>query len=50
VPVRVVAVLASDQTLTLSTPREAGAPADAVEIIRRAETVLVRDTTARLTN
>jgi hypothetical protein len=35
VPVRVVAVLAPDQSLTLSTPHEAGTPADAVEIIRR---------------
>jgi hypothetical protein len=42
VPVRVVAVLAPDQSLTLSTPREAGAPADAVEIISRADTVLVQ--------
>jgi hypothetical protein len=42
VPVRVVAVLAPDQTLTLSTPREAGAPADAVNFIRRADTVLVQ--------
>jgi hypothetical protein len=42
VPVRVVAVLAPDQTLTLSTPREAGAPADAVDFIRRADTVLVQ--------
>jgi hypothetical protein len=41
VPVRVVAVLAPDQSLTLSTPREWGTPADAVEIIRRADTVLV---------
>jgi len=31
VPVRVVAMLAPDQSLTLSTPHEAGTPADAVE-------------------
>src|ERR1700730_4379904 len=42
VPVRVVAVLSPDQSVTLSTPREWGTPADAVEIIRRADTVLVR--------
>jgi hypothetical protein len=41
VPVRVVAVLAPDQSLTLSIPHEAGTPADAVEIMRRADTVLV---------
>ena len=50
VPVRVEAVLAADQSLTLSTPREAGAPADAVEIIRRADTVLVHEAAAALTN
>ena len=33
---RVVAVLGPDQSLTLSTPHEAGTPPDAVEIIRRA--------------
>jgi len=27
----------------LSTPHEAGAPADAVEIIRRADTVLIQE-------
>src|SRR6202035_4874500 len=41
VPVRVVAVLAPDQTLTLSTPREWGTPAEAVYFVRRADTVLV---------
>jgi hypothetical protein len=46
VPVRVVAVLGPDQTLTLSTPREWGTPADAVEIIRRADTVLVHKVAA----
>ena len=49
VPVRVVAVLAPDQTLTLSTPHEAGTPADAVEIIRRADTVLVHKAAAAVT-
>jgi hypothetical protein len=47
VPVRVVAVLAPDQSLTLTTPHEAGIPPDAVEIIRRADTVLAA---AALTN
>ena len=50
VPVRVVAVLGPDQSLTLSTPREAGTPADAVEIIRRPDTVLVHKVAAALTN
>ena len=49
VPVRVVAVLAPDQSLTLSTPHEAGAPDDAVEIVRRADTV-VHEAAAGLTN
>ena len=46
VPVRVVAVLAPDQSLTLSTPHQAGTPADAIEIIRRADAV----TAAAVTN
>jgi hypothetical protein len=50
VPVRVVAVLAPDQSLTLSTPHEAGIPPDAVEIIRRADTVVVHKAAAALTN
>jgi hypothetical protein len=50
VPVRVEAVLAPDQSLALSTPREAGTPPDAVEIIRRADTVLVHEAAAALTN
>jgi hypothetical protein len=49
-PVRVVATLAPDQSLTLSTPHEAGAPADALEIIRRADTVLIHEAAAGLTN
>jgi hypothetical protein len=49
-PMRVVATLAPDQSLTLSTPHEAGAPADAVEIIRRADTVLIHEAAAGLTN
>jgi hypothetical protein len=50
VPVRFVAVLSPSQSLTLSTPREAGTPADAVEIIRRADTVLVHEAAAALAN
>jgi hypothetical protein len=50
VPVRVVAVLAPDQTLTLSTPREWGTPADAVDFIRRADTVLVHKAAVALAN
>jgi hypothetical protein len=50
VPVRVVATPAANQSLTLSTPHEAGAPADAVEIIRQADTVLIREAAAELTN
>ena len=43
VPVRVEAVLAPGQALTLSTPREWGTPADAVDFIRRGDTVLVHN-------
>jgi hypothetical protein len=50
VPVRVVATLASGQSLTLSTPHEAGVSADAVEIVRRADTVLIREAASELTN
>jgi hypothetical protein len=50
VPVRVVAVLAPGQSLTLSTPPEAGAPDDAVEIVRRADTLLVHEAAVALTN
>jgi hypothetical protein len=50
VAVRVVAVLALDQSLTLSTPHEWGTSADAVEFIRRADTVLVHKAAAALTN
>ena len=46
VPVRVEAVLAPDQSLTLSTPHEAGTPPDAVDFIRRVDTVLVHDAAA----
>jgi non-ribosomal peptide synthetase component F len=46
VPVRVVAVLAPGQTLTLSTPREWGTPAEAVDFVRRADTVLVHEAPA----
>jgi hypothetical protein len=50
VPVRVVATLALGQSLTLSTPHEAAAPADGVEIVRRADTVLIYEAAAGLTN
>jgi hypothetical protein len=50
VPVRVVVVLAPGQSLTLSTPHEAGTPPDAVEIFRRVDTVLVHKVAAGLTN
>ena len=50
VPVGVAAVLAPDQSLMLSTPRETGAPADAVEIVRRADTLLVQEAAVALTN
>jgi hypothetical protein len=50
VPVRVVATLAAGQGLTLSSPHEAGAPADAVEIIRRANTLFIHEGAAALTN
>jgi hypothetical protein len=46
VPVRVEAVLAPGQTLTLSTPREWGTPAEAVDFVRRADTVLVHEAPA----
>jgi hypothetical protein len=49
VPVRVVAVLGPDQSLTFSTPHEWGTPADPVEIIRQADTVLVHEAAAALT-
>jgi hypothetical protein len=50
VPVRVVAVLAPDQSLTLSTPREWGGGPDAVKIVRRADTLLVQEAAVALTN
>jgi hypothetical protein len=50
VPVRVVAVLAPDQSLVLSTPHVWGTPPDAVEFMRRADTVQVHKATAALTN
>ena len=48
-PCGVVAVLASGQSLTLSTPHEAGTSADAVEITRRADTMLVHKAAAAVT-
>jgi hypothetical protein len=50
VSVWVVAVLAPNQSLTLSTPREWGTAPDAVEIIRRADTVPIHEAAAGLTN
>jgi hypothetical protein len=50
VPVRVVAVLAPGQSLALSTPHEAGTPPDAVDFIRRADTVLVHKAAAAVTS
>ena len=46
VPVRVVAMLAPGQSLTLSIPHEAGTPPDAVDFIRRADTMLVHKAAA----
>lgn len=48
-PVRLVAVLASGQSVVLSTPLEVGAAAVEVEISRQADTVLVLNAAA-LTN
>lgn len=50
VPLRIVAMLAPDQSLTLSTPHEMGTPAGAVEIVRRDDTVLIHEAAAGLTN
>jgi hypothetical protein len=50
VPVRFEAVLAPGQSVVLSTPRGAGIPPDAVEISRHADTVLVRQGAAAVTN
>jgi len=50
VPVRVVAVLAPGQSVTLSTPGEWGTAPDAVEIVRRADTLLVQEAAVALTN
>ena len=49
-PVRVEAVLAPGQSVVLSAPRGAGIPPDAVEISRHADTVLVRQGAAAVTN
>ena len=49
-PVRFEAVLVQGQSVVLSTPRKAGAPAEAVEISRQADTVLVRKANAAITN
>ncbi len=46
VPVRVEAVLDPGQSLTLSTPHETGTPPDAVDFIRRVDTVLVHNAAA----
>jgi hypothetical protein len=42
-PVRLEAILVSGQSVVLSTPREVGMAARAVEISRRGDKVLVRD-------
>lgn len=49
-PVRVEAVLAPGQSVMLSTPHEVGVAADAVEISRQANIVLVRKAAAAVTN
>ena len=49
-PVRVEAVLASGQSVVLSTPRGAGIPPEAVEISRQADKVLVRKASSGVTN
>jgi hypothetical protein len=46
VPVRVVVMLAPGQSMTLSIPHEVGIPPDAVDFIRRADTVLVHNKAA----
>ncbi len=50
VPVRLEAVLTPGQSVLLSAPRGAGSPPDAVEISRHADTVLVREAAAAVTN
>jgi hypothetical protein len=50
IPVRIVSVLAPGQSLTLSTPHEAGAPDGAVETVRRADTLLIHEAAPALTN
>ena len=47
-PVRIEAILASGQSLVLSTPRESGTAPNAIEISRRGDQVLVHK--AALTN
>lgn len=42
-PVRFEAILAPGQTMTLSSPRELGMPAETVEIVRAADHLLVRE-------
>ena len=49
-PVRVEAVLAPGQRVVLSTPRAAGTLPHAVEISRRADTLLVREAATAVTN
>lgn len=49
-PVRFEAVLVPGQSVTLSTPRGAGAAPEAVEISRQADVVLVRKAAAAATN
>jgi hypothetical protein len=49
-PIRLEALLVPGQSVVLSTPRGAGAPAEAVEISRQADTVLVRKASIATTN
>ena len=49
-PVRVEALLAPGQSVTLSTPRGPGEAAEAVEITRQADALLVRRAGAAVTN
>jgi hypothetical protein len=49
-PVRVETLLAPGQSVTLSTLHGAGVAPEAVEIVRQADTVVVRKATAPVTN
>jgi hypothetical protein len=49
-PVQVEAVLVPGQSLFVSAPREAGIPSEKFEISRKADTVVVRQANAEITN